>query len=235
MKRLIFILIALPLLVASCIVEPDALFFTDKVDAYIGEEIFFTNQSENATDVEWDFGDGTISNDYDVSHTYNSTGTFEVKLTVWDRSGFSDEAYQTITVVSPTILEIVVLEWNDEYIVPDASVRLYPTLTDWDNETALEAEGTTGMNGKVTFFHLGSYVYYVDVWEENHNNFDLRGYDNDYYIRIPQLEPNAVNTFIAYVDYVGTKGGDKRDRKMVIRKLERKPKDVELFSTREEL
>jgi len=201
-----------------------AFFFTDKVQAYIDEDIYFTNESYNAIDYEWDFGDGYISNTVHPVHRYSASGTYEVTLTAYSRTGAIDRAYQTITIISPTILEIEVLEWNDEYPVPGANVRLYPTLDDWDNETNLQAEGNTNSNGKVIFYHLGPYVYYVDVWEENHNNFALRGYMNDAYIRINQLVPNEVNTYIAYVDYVGSKGGNERDRSLVIKKLERKPK-----------
>jgi len=235
MNKFIYILIILPVILASCESRPEAFFFVDKDEAFVGEDIYFTNDSYNAVEYEWDFGDGTYSDAVDASHSYNASGEFEVELTAWNRNGHSDKAYQIITVVSPTILEIEVLEWVDEYPVPNANVRLYPTLADWDDETNMQSEGFTGMNGKVVFFHLGSYVYYVDVWETNHNNFDLRGFDNDYYLRVPQLVPNEVNTFIAYVDYVGAKGGDERDRSMVIRKIERKPKDVVLSGVKEKL
>ncbi len=224
MRKIFYILFLFPVILSSCEIYPDAFFFTDKVQAYIGEEIYFTNETYNAVEYEWDFGDGYISNAVHPVHSYSASGTYEVVLTAYSRTGAIDRAYQTITIVSPTILEIEVLEWNDEYPVPGANVRLYPTLDDWDNETNMEAEGNTNANGKVIFYHLGPYVYYVDVWEENHNNFDLRGYMNDAYIRINQLVPNEVNTYIAYVDYVGSKSGTERDRSVVIKKLERKPK-----------
>ncbi len=224
MRKIFYILFLFTVILSSCEIYPDAFFFTDKVQAYIGEDIYFTNETYNAIEYEWDFGDGYISNAVHPVHSYSASGTYEVILTAYSRTGAIDRAYQTITIVSPTILEIEVLEWNDEYSVPGANVRLYLTLNDWDNETNVEAEGNTNSNGKVVFYHLGPYVYYVDVWEENHNNFALRGYMNDAYIRINQLVPNEVNTYIAYVDYVGAKGGTERDRSVVIKKLERKPK-----------
>lgn len=224
MKKYFYILFILPVIVNSCKIDPDAFFYTDKVEAYVGEEIFFTNDSYNAVEYEWDFGDGTFSNSVDVSHTYLSTGTFTVELTAFSRGGNTDKAYQTINIYTPTILVVEVLEWEYEYAVSNANVRLYSTLSDWDAETNMVIEGNTNTNGLVTFYDLGAFVYYVDVWEAEHNNWDLRGYENDDYIRIPQLTPNEVNTYIAWVDFVGTKGGDERDRSMVIRKIERKPK-----------
>ncbi len=224
MKKYFYILLILPIIISSCKVNPDAFFYTDKVEAYVGEEIYFTNDSYNAVEYEWNFGDGTFSNSTNVSHTYQATGTFNVELTAFSRRGNTDKFNQTINIIAPTILVIEVLEWEYEYVVANANVRLYPTLGDWDAETNVVVEGNTSNRGLVTFTGLGSFVYYVDVWEAEHNNFDLRGYQNDDYIRIPQLIPNEVNTYIAWVDYVGTKGGDERDRSMVIRKIERKPK-----------
>ncbi len=224
MRKVYYILFIIPIILSSCEIYPDAFFTVDKVQSYIGEEIYFTNDSYNSVDYEWDFGDGYFSDAVHPIHSYSASGTYEVTLTAFSKTGASDKAYQTITVIIPTILQIEVLEWVDEYPVEGANVRLYPSLADWDAEDQLVAEGNTNSNGKVVFYNLGPYVYYVDVWEEQHNNWDLRGYMDDIYIRIDQLVPNEINTFIAWVDYVGNKGGDERDRSLVVRKLERKPK-----------
>ena len=224
MKNIYCILFIIPIILSSCEITPDAFFTVDKVDAYIGEEIYFTNDSYNSVHYEWDFGDGTGSATVHPIHSYSASGIYEVTLAAYSKTGAYDIACQTITVTSPTILQIEVMEWIDEYPVPGANVRLYPTLADWDAEDHMVDEGYTNSNGKVIFNYLGPYVYYVDVWEENHNNWDLRGYMNDIYIRTDQLVPNEINTFIAWVDYVGTKGGTERDRSFVVKKLERKPK-----------
>lgn len=224
MKKLFYIVFIFPVILSSCEISPDAFFYADKVEAYVGEDIYFTNDSYNAVDFEWDFGDGYISTAFNPVHSYSATGTYEVMLTAYSKTGAIDQAFQTITVISPTILEVEVLEWEEGYAVAGANVRLYPTLGDWDDETNMVAEGNTNSNGKVIFYDLAPYVYYVDVWEENHNNFDLRGYQNNDYIRINQLVPNQVNTYIAWVDYVENKAGTGRDRSMVVRKPERKPK-----------
>lgn len=224
MRKILYISFIFSVILSSCEIYPDAFFTVDKVQAYIGEEIFFTNDSYNSVEYEWDFGDGYISSAVNPVHSYFASGTYEVMLTAYSKTGASDKAYQTITVTSPTILQIEVLEWNDSYPVEGANVRLYPSLTAWDREEDMVAEGNTNSNGKVIFYGLGPYVYYVDVWEEFHNNWDLRGYMDDIYIRTDQLVANEINTFIAWVDYTGGKGMAERDRSLVIRKLERKPK-----------
>ena len=99
-------------------------------------------------------------------------------LSAYSKSGNVDRAYADIEVLSPTMLEVEVLEWYDEYPVQGASVILYPTETDWDNETNAIVEGFTNSSGKVIFTNLGPYVYYIDVWHETHNNYTLRDEEN---------------------------------------------------------
>lgn len=57
----------------------------------------FTNTSAGATDYLWDFGDGQISSLEEPVHTYATSGTYEVKLTAYNKC-VADESVQTITV-----------------------------------------------------------------------------------------------------------------------------------------
>jgi PKD repeat protein len=222
MKKYYYILIIFSLAITSCEITPNAFFYSDKVNVQIGEKVFFTNDSYNADEFEWDFGDGTYSSAVNPVHTYNSSGTFEVILTAYARMGNSDKAYQTIDVVIPTTLEIEVLEYYDKYPVKNASVILYSTLRDWDAETNMILEGFTNSSGKVVFTNMDVDDYFVDVWESNHNNYTLRDEDVSF-IRTQKLLPNEINRFVAWVDYVSaSKGDSSRDRTMKIRKLERK-------------
>jgi hypothetical protein len=218
MKRMLISTVAAAvIMLSSCDTQPDAYFFTDKIKAEIGEEIFFFNGSHNATEFEWNFGDGTWSDAYEPAHSYSSSGIFTVILSAYSKSGNVDRSYLDIEVVSPTMLEIEVLEWYDEYPVAGASVRLYPTLNDWDNETNLVSEGFTNSSGKVIFTNLQPRVYYVDVWHVNHNNFAFRNEENGLqYMRTYQLLKNELNQFIAWVDYTGTKSAATRDRSQVV-------------------
>jgi PKD repeat protein len=206
------------LVLLSCEVIPEAAFYVDKVEAEVGEEIFFTNDSYNADRFEWDFGDGTFSDVPNPAHTYRGTGTFEVKLTVFTHRGVSDYSYKTIVIKSPTLLEVEVLEYYDEYPVKNASVLIYPTLAAWDEERNSIAEGFTNADGKVVFTGLGDFVYYLDVWEKDHNNYSLRQEDINF-IKTGKIKLNQINRFIAYVDYVGSKGDAKKDRSVVIKKI----------------
>ncbi len=229
MKRIIYLFLVLPLILISCESTPEAHFFTDTVEPEVGQDILFTNDSHNATKFEWDFGDGYVSSEANPTHYFTGTGSFEVVLTAFSRSGLSDEASITIDVKIPTLLEIEVVEWYEEYVVAGASVRLYPTLVDWEAETNMESEGFTDEDGLVVFSHLGPWVYYVDVWEQNHDNYTLKAEDVGF-IRTSEIIPHKINRFVAWVDVADhSKGVAKRDKTLVIKKLERKASDKSLI------
>lgn len=222
MKRVIYFLAILPVVLVSCEMNPQAYFSADPGDPVVGEEVWFTNESDNATRFEWDFGDGYISDEANPVHVYYASGTYQVSLKAWSSNGLSDEAFLTLDVMIPTLLEIEVLEYYEKYPVADASVILYSTLTDWDNEKNMVYEGFTDPAGKVVFSGLDDIVYYVDVWEQDHDNYSLRD-DDVGFIRTPEIIPHRINRFIAYVDYVDHgKGDERRDKNIIIRKLERK-------------
>jgi hypothetical protein len=226
MKKIFYLSLLLPLFLFSCKSTPEAHFYTDTVSPEVGREVYFTNDSHNAKKFEWDFGDGFISNAENPSHIYTGTGTYEVTLTAISRSGLDDKAKLTIEVLIPTLLEVEVREYYDEYTVSGASVILYPTKADWTGQTNETTEGLTDADGIVVFSGLDPFVYYVDVWEKDHDNYMLAGEDINF-ITTPTILPHKINRFTAWVDYYPqhTKGEGSRARKVIIRKLERKATD----------
>lgn len=225
MKKLIFLQFMLPFIILSCESRPEAHFSATPGDPVVGELVMFTNNSLNSDSFEWDFGDGYVSNEVHPSHVYSASGSFEVMLKAFSRNGAYDQASLTIDVMIPTLLEIEVLEYYDNYPVEGASVRLYSTLNDWDNETNIVNEGFTDADGIVVFADLDNIVYYVDVWEATHDNYALRDEDVGF-VRTPGITPNKINRFIAYVDYVDHgKAAGRRDGAMILKRLERKASD----------
>jgi PKD repeat protein len=224
MKRVLYLTLILSLTMISCRPAPRASFSTDNSEPEVGQDVYFNNNSRNADDFEWDFGDGFISNAVNPVHAFTGSGSFEVKLTASSHNGYSDDATMTINVNIPTLLEIEVLEFYSEDVVPDASVRLYPTLPDWVAETNMESEGYTDNDGLIVFSNLGPWVYYVDVWEATHDNYQLKIDDIDY-IRTPEILPHKINRFIAYVDIVDHGKGMIRGttRNYYIKSIERVP------------
>lgn len=223
--------LALPLILLSCEKTPVASFSTDTDEPIVGQPVAFNNNSHNGESFEWDFGDGYMSNDSNPVHTFSSTGSFEVTLTVTSKRGGSDMASLTLNVVIPTLLEIEVREWTESgngNVVPDASVILYPTLPDWDNQTNSVMEAFTDADGIAIFSNLDPFVYYVDVWEATHDNYQLASEDVGF-IRTPEVLAHKITSFIAYVDVVSHTSGVSRNREMVVKKIGRKASDKNLI------
>ena len=221
MKKLIIILIAVPFVLSSCYREPYADFFVSRNVVDVGEVIYFTNNSIDADRFEWDFGDGTRAYSFDASHIYTYDGNFTVSLFAFSGNHMVDKAVTEITVLFPTTLEVTVLEYWDEYEVSDASVILYNTYDDWLDQYNPLVEGFTNQFGWTSFSNLQVQRYYVDVWEDNHDNYILADEDVAF-IETHVLVPNELNYFIAYVDYYedAKKSEAPRDRNRKLMKLE---------------
>jgi hypothetical protein len=223
MKKLAYFIIAIPIIMASCSRDPIADFFVSRNIVDVGESIHFTNNSIDADYFEWDFGDGTRTNSYDASHIYTVEGTYDVSLLAYNGRHWVDKAVATVHVLFPTSLEVIVLEYFDEYPIQDASVLLYNSIDDWVDEYNPVVEGFTNQYGETVFSNLNSQRYYVDVWEEQHHNYWLAEEDAGW-IETHELIPNEMNTFFAYVDFVEEplKSSGERDRSIMnIRKLEK--------------
>jgi hypothetical protein len=209
MKKLLAITGLLAVFFTSCEVHPYADFTADFNRVQPFEEIRFTNISDQAVSFSWDFGDGYSSTEMNPRHTYTEEGTFQVSLRVVSKDNNVDVAYMTIEVYY-TLLEISVVEWNQdehvEFLIPDALVILYESLSDWENDVYSVADGYTDGHGIITFAGLEDRQYYV--WAEKvYPEGD--GYDNyqfyeqflDDYITTPYLIPFELNPWIAWVDY----------------------------------
>ncbi len=200
MKKLAYLLILIPFLSTSCSKDPYAGFIMSSSRADVGKTIYFTNQSADVNSVDWDFGDGYYSKNFNTSHEYSAPGIYTITLTAFGKNGKKDMASSTIRINDFAELEIEVVEYYDDFIVPDASVRLYPTIKDWENQTNMVVEGFTGDNGRVTFTGLlAGRRYYVDVWGDDHDNLQLAEEDAGFIET--QVLKEGFNSFIAYVDY----------------------------------
>lgn len=74
-------------------------------------------------DLEWDFGDGSVSSDLNPSHTYDSPGTYVVTLRVTDLYGNCDETVtKTIHVIQSPVVHASGL--NSEFCESDDAVQL---------------------------------------------------------------------------------------------------------------
>lgn len=199
MKRLFTILPILLIILTGCNKEPYAEADITPNPAYVGEDISFTNYSSNTEYSEWEMGDGTTSSAFNVIHYYYDPGLYDVTLKSFGKKGGVNTASFVVDVIGSE-LKIIVKEYWDEYLLPGASVILYPTLNDWEEETNSVVSAYTNNIGECSFSNLSYQVYYVDVWEQDHDNYTLAADDVEF-IKTQQLPGGYDHTFIAYVDY----------------------------------
>ena len=86
--------------IASAAAGPVASFTPSAVSGTVPLTVSFTNTSTSATSYLWSFGDGTSSTVAQPSHTFTTTGTFNVTLVASDGTT-STLASSTITVTEP--------------------------------------------------------------------------------------------------------------------------------------
>ncbi len=72
-------------------VLPRAFFELAPRYVYVNDkEVHFFNLSDNGAVFEWDFGDGTTSDEFNPKHLYSQEGTYDVTLSVWTENNCFD-------------------------------------------------------------------------------------------------------------------------------------------------
>lgn len=82
---------------------PTATFATSATVAAVGAPITFdASGTTGATEYVWDFGDGdSVTDDAQVTHTYQARGTYDVTLTARSGAGRSDTHTVKVTIAAP--------------------------------------------------------------------------------------------------------------------------------------
>ncbi len=204
MKRFIHILPILAVIIAGCHREPYADGIVVPNPAYVGQDVSFTDRSSNTDYVEWEFGDGSGTSDYIALHRYIDPGYYDATLRAFGTKGGVNTWPFTVEVWGAD-LTVVVQLWTplnepEGYFVQGASVILYPTLDDWINQTNPVDEQFTNQYGEASFAGLSYQQYYVDVWEANHDNYQLAAEDVGW-IETQMMDGSLYQIFYAFVDY----------------------------------
>jgi len=87
--------------------SPTASFNADPTSGAASLEVSFNASSSSDSDgsiiiYTWDFKDGNTGIGQTINHTFSSTGSYGVKLTVIDNEGAMDSVTKTITVTDHT-------------------------------------------------------------------------------------------------------------------------------------
>jgi PKD repeat protein len=69
----------------------------------LGDPIAFTSEGSKGDNITWDFGDGTTSDEVDPVHTYDTSGWFNVTLTVANEKGKQETTTLDVGVQLPDV------------------------------------------------------------------------------------------------------------------------------------
>ena len=208
MKRILTILPILSLIVMGCKREPFADASISQLQPYVGEYVTFKSYSTNTDYVEWDMDDGYTYDQPVIDHYFVDPGWYDVQLKAFGVKGGVDVAIFPVEVIGAQLTVVVKIITQEgvltNILLPNARVRLYPTLTAWEQETPLEVEGYTNSVGEVTFDNLSYQRYYIDVEKGyDFDNYTLAAEDVGW-IETDMLEGIYLWTFEAYVDDYST-------------------------------
>lgn len=144
---------------------PNAAFTaSDQINCNPPVDISFTNNStgSSALNASWDFDDGqqaTVAGTQGVTHTFNSTGTFNVCMTITDQIGCEDQLCSEVTIFDTAT---ALFSISENMICEGESVTFSNTSTpaplsiQWD----FDGNGTVDSNNPTathTFVQYGNY------------------------------------------------------------------------------
>ncbi len=166
---------------------PRAYFNLRPDRVFVSEPVYFINLSVGADTYQWDFGDGTTSEEINPEHVYDQTGTYDVMLIAQSNQGCVD----TLLVEAA-----VTVEEGGEVMIPNAFT---PNLSGQVNS---EAGGANGNNDVflpvlegVTKFHMMIYNRWGELlFESFDKHYGWNGYykgrlcNKDVYVYKLQLE-----------------------------------------------
>lgn len=161
---------------------PTAFFtFTTGVEVETFTEVFFANQSDNATSFVWDLGDGNTSTAVDPFNVYPGEGSFTVSLTVTDALNQTATYTETIELIepeAPAVPDPILL--NADFNRLPKSSGSDCTCSGWINRSVGEQGESSSGNG--------SDVLKFDDREPDHVYQEFEVLPNaDYRIEIPLL------------------------------------------------
>lgn len=124
-----------------------------------GEIIEFTNESLDANDFLWDFGNEQTSDEEMATTRFKPPGNYTVTLTA--SNAFRSSTYsENILIHPPTILEFWVYD-PDGNPLDYGNVEIFATYNDASLRQNILYLATTDLNGYVKFNNLEAQSYYV--------------------------------------------------------------------------
>ena len=133
--------------------KPVAGFTASKTSVMVGEEIQFTNTSQDATSYSWSFGDGNTSTAESPTKSFDAPGTFTVSLVATGPGGSNSTSMDIMV----TALSIYFMDSSDEILgklVLDA------------NKTVTTVKDLAGMSGVgIAYDDVNGKIFFSDFYD----------------------------------------------------------------------
>lgn len=145
--------------------DPQSIFTTSVDTIYLSEMNNFTieNQSIDAIEWFWDFGDGTTSTEENPTHAYQTEGSYFVSLSVLNAEGCSDASAISIEVVNDLV--------STQNITQSSTIKLYPNPT--SNIIHIEFEEKNEFEQLLVMDAVGKIHQQLDI-AANHNELSIQ-------------------------------------------------------------
>lgn len=145
------------------IVPPPTVQFTHEDDF---TDIAFNDQTSNASQWSWSFGDGSTSSSQNPSHTYPGSGTYTVVLNVMNSTGCTNSGVQVIEIMDDIVVPNVITPngdgINDIFIIKTSGLKDYELTiwNRWGNKVFSSTSAVNHWDGKVNGNSAPDGVYF---------------------------------------------------------------------------
>lgn len=138
-------------------------------------QVAFTNTSLNATNFNWNFGDGGTSESNNPTHTYLTTGTYTLQL-IANKCGISDTTFQTIN-ITITLEVNEITQTNNLNIYPNPVTTIFNVKQDLSNKITYKIASITGQEIQTGIINnsekqinaslLSEGIYFLQLFDNN--------------------------------------------------------------------
>ncbi|MBK8702202.1 MAG: T9SS type A sorting domain-containing protein [Saprospiraceae bacterium] len=140
-----------------------------------GNQVSFTNSSLNATNFNWNFGDGGTSASNNPTYTYLATGTYTIQL-IANKCGISNTTFQTINITIPVGVNEI-SQTNNLNIFPNPVTTILNVKQDLSNKITYKIVSITGQETQTGIINnsekqinvslLSEGIYFLQLFDNN--------------------------------------------------------------------
>ena len=150
--------------------DPSASFTVSDETVEIGDTVYFTNSSSNASYYQWSFGDGNAAVTEDASHAYDESGTYTVTLVAIGNDK-SSTVTQTIAVTGEVTIHDGV--GIDELTLGQTWSEAYTKFDDVDTFMYSGVYSDPYYYHQVYYYNKGIGLFYINSNSDSINDDDI--------------------------------------------------------------